>query len=74
MAQKNDSYKAYFFPTEWGLPLNQGWKYHKGDSMRWAEPDIDDKSWKYIQPELDLKKLPAGTFVIVGVVAPFDHK
>ncbi|HWY11505.1 MAG TPA: hypothetical protein VN026_09275, partial [Bacteroidia bacterium] len=49
-----------------GIKLNHCWKYHKGDSMRWAYPSIDDKAWKYIQSELDLKKLPSGTFENCG--------
>ncbi len=49
-----------------GIKLNHFWKYHKGDSIKWANPAINDSKWKYIQTELDLLKIPVGTFENCG--------
>lgn len=48
------------------IQLNKYWKYHKGDDIRWADSSFSTKDWKYIDPALDLKKIPEGTFENIG--------
>ena len=36
-----------------GILLNEGWKFHKGDSAVWANPQFDDSQWEYINPTKD---------------------
>ena len=49
-----------------GINLNHCWKYQKGDNTIWADTNFNDRSWKYLNTELDLGKLPAGTFENCG--------
>jgi two-component system, NtrC family, sensor kinase len=44
--------------TKEGLLLNKGWKFHAGDDMAWAKPNIDDGSWEAINPVTDIHYLP----------------
>ena len=37
-----------------GIIVLTAWKYHKGDNTKWAESNFDDRSWKFIAPELNL--------------------
>ena len=39
------------------VELNGPWKFHKGDDMRWAQPDFNDSGW----PSMDLTP-PAGSY------------
>jgi hypothetical protein len=32
------------------ISLQKMWKFHKGDSLIWAEPGLDDRNWKKINP------------------------
>ena len=29
---------------------NEGWRFHPGDDMQWADPDFDDSEWKLMMP------------------------
>jgi hypothetical protein len=41
-----------------GVLLNQGWKFHPGDTLTWAEPDYEDSHWQAINPTEDIYNLP----------------
>src|SRR5882757_7277863 len=41
-----------------GTGLNDGWKFHPGDNMQWAEPALDDSKWQPIAPSTPIKFLP----------------
>lgn len=45
-----------------GIPINQSWKYHKGDDPNWASPDFDDREWVYQRSSLNLPALPENFF------------
>jgi len=51
---------------ESGIKIDRYWKYHKGDDMKWAEPELDTKDWSYVNPLLALSDLPEGTFEKTG--------
>ncbi|SFE68021.1 ATP-binding protein [Spirosoma endophyticum] len=40
-----------------GIVLNQGWRWHEGDNLNWAKPDIDDQYWQAIDPSQDITEL-----------------
>ena len=48
------------------VQLKKFWKYHKGDDMKWADSSFDDSKWDTINPSLDFKKMPEGTFENIG--------
>jgi serine phosphatase RsbU (regulator of sigma subunit) len=49
-----------------GLSIKTGWKYHKGDDIKWASPSFSDNDWIYVNPSLDLNSIPEGTFEGIG--------
>lgn len=45
-----------------GLIVLTSWKYHKGDDIRWADPNFEDQSWIFVAPELNFDSMPKNTF------------
>jgi len=41
-----------------GIKLDKGWKFHAGDSAKWATPGYDDHHWQSVNPTLELHHLP----------------
>ena len=58
-----DAESFYQIPA---VQLNQFWKYHKGDDMRWADSSFDDSKWQSMNPSLDFEKIPEGSFENIG--------
>ena len=44
-------------PAE-GVLLDNGWKFHAGDSLSWANPLYNDMAWQPVNPLLPLYRLP----------------
>ncbi len=49
-----------------GVIVLTAWKYHKGDDKKWVEYNFDDRSWKFVAPELNFDSIPVGTFENIG--------
>ncbi len=32
------------------LGSQEGWRFHPGDDLRWADPDFDDSDWRLYKP------------------------
>ncbi|MGA0557027.1 histidine kinase [Larkinella sp. VNQ87] len=45
------------FPFQ-GVQLDNGWKWHRGDTIAWARPEFDDSTWEVIKPAMDVMDLP----------------
>ena len=41
---------------EQSFHLKDGWKFRSGDSMLWASPGFDDRSWKTVKTDIDLEQ------------------
>ena len=42
-------------PGPKGILLNKGWKYKMGDDTAWALPGYDDRSWRPLNPAVDIQ-------------------
>lgn len=49
-----------------GIQVLSNWKYNKGDDMRWADSAFNDRSWIFVNPEINFNKIPANTFEGIG--------
>src|SRR4030095_9745034 len=45
-------------PSQSGVILDKGWKFHAGDDPQWAKVGYDDAIWQPVDPTLGLHKLP----------------
>ena len=45
-------------PTQTGIILNKGWKFHAGDDPLWAKVGYNDANWQPVDPTLQLHNLP----------------
>src|SRR3984957_4828702 len=36
-------------PGTGSVPLDQGWRFHLGDDLAWADPALDDSGWETIR-------------------------
>ena len=45
-------------PTQTGIILNKGWKFHAGDDPPWAKVGYNDANWQPVDPTLQLHNLP----------------
>ncbi|HEX8517034.1 MAG TPA: SpoIIE family protein phosphatase [Bacteroidia bacterium] len=52
--------------TDPSIPIQTSWRYHKGDDLKWKETSFNDSTWPYLNPSLDLKVIPTGTFEGIG--------
>jgi serine phosphatase RsbU (regulator of sigma subunit) len=43
-----------------------GWKYHKGDDVKWADASLDDSKWQGLSSSFNLSKIPENTFENIG--------
>lgn len=44
-----------------GISLHQGWSYHGGDDLAWADPGTDDSTWPVVSSRfLEPDELPGG--------------
>ncbi|MGN6268475.1 MAG: hypothetical protein ACTHM0_01110 [Sphingomonas sp.] len=50
-------------PTGPAIALDGAWRFHPGDNLQWADPQIDDRSWD----RLDLVSLPSNRDDDVGL-------
>ncbi|MBD2752345.1 ATP-binding protein [Spirosoma validum] len=41
-----------------GVMLDRGWRFHPGDDLNWAKPDLDDRQWKPIDPTKAIQDVP----------------
>ena len=48
------------------IHLDRGWKYHSGDSLRWADPAFDDDRWEYADTQLGIDTMPGSGWTGVG--------
>ena len=37
---------------------HKNWRYHPGDNLEWANPDLDDSAWEIVHPALGTDDLP----------------
>ena len=45
----------------YGVSLQQGWRYHGGDDLAWADPGTDDSTWPVVSSRfLEPDELPGG--------------
>ena len=44
-------------PSQSGVILNKGWKFHSGDDPQWAKVGYDDATWQSVDPTLGLHNL-----------------
>ena len=45
-------------PGDYGVLLNESWKYMPGDQAEWALPGYNDSAWTSIEPTKDFHHLP----------------
>jgi sensor histidine kinase YesM len=45
-------------PSQSGVILDKGWKFHAGDDPKWAKVGYDDATWQPVDPTLGLHNLP----------------
>jgi two-component system NtrC family sensor kinase len=49
-------FNVHTLPVQ-GITLNQSWRWHEGDNPKWANPDVDDRHWRAIDPSQDITEL-----------------
>jgi hypothetical protein len=59
-SQFDSSQNIFFLKnlTDEGVLLDKGWKFHAGDDLKWAKPNIEDNEWENLNPTTDIHYLP----------------
>lgn len=54
----SESFSQTRFDTiKYGIYLNDDWKYHSGDDLKWAEQDFDDSAWPVVASFFDVENI-----------------